>query len=60
MYGRSRARLYFSKKCLERGISVSTSNKELVAAKGDELLAIARANNAIISLKQALAALFRL
>ena len=35
----------FSKKCLERGISVSTSNKELVAAKGDELLAIARANN---------------
>lgn len=35
----------FSKKCLERGISVSTSNKELVAAKGDELLAIAKSNN---------------
>lgn len=35
----------FSKKCLERGISVSTSNKELVAAKGDILLKLANENN---------------
>lgn len=35
----------FSKKCLERGISVSTSNKELVAAKGDILLKLAKENN---------------
>ncbi len=35
----------FSKKCLERGISVSTSNKELVAAKGDILLALAKEHN---------------
>ena len=34
----------FTKKCLEKGISVCTSNKELVAAKGDELLALAQAN----------------
>lgn len=35
----------FVKACLENGKSVVTSNKELVAAKGDELLKIARANN---------------
>lgn len=35
----------FSKKCLEKGISVSTSNKELVAAKGDILLALAKEHN---------------
>ncbi len=34
----------FTKKCLEKGISVCTSNKELVAAKGDELLALAQEN----------------
>ena len=35
----------FTKKALERGISVCTSNKELVAAHGPELLQVARANN---------------
>ena len=35
----------FVKKCLEAGKSVSTSNKELVATKGDELLKIAKENN---------------
>lgn len=35
----------FVKRCLEAGKSVVTSNKELVAAKGDELLAIARERN---------------
>ena len=35
----------FVKACLENGKSVVTSNKELVAAKGDELLEIARRNN---------------
>ena len=35
----------FTKRCLEAGKSVVTSNKELVAAKGDELLRIARENN---------------
>lgn len=35
----------FVKACLQNGKSVVTSNKELVAAKGDELLAIARDNN---------------
>ncbi len=35
----------FSKMCLEKGISVSTSNKELVAAKGDILLAMAKEHN---------------
>lgn len=35
----------FSKKALEAGKSVCTSNKELVAAHGPELLAIAKANN---------------
>lgn len=37
--------LTFTKTCLERGKSVVTSNKELVAQHGAELLAIARANN---------------
>ncbi len=36
----------FVKRCLEKGKSVVTSNKELVAAKGAELLCIAEANNA--------------
>ena len=35
----------FVKACLEHGKSVVTSNKELVAAKGAELLAIAQRNN---------------
>lgn len=35
----------FTKSCLEAGKSVVTSNKELVAEKGDELLHIAEANN---------------
>ncbi|MBQ8751661.1 MAG: homoserine dehydrogenase [Clostridia bacterium] len=35
----------FVKACLEAGKSVVTSNKELVAAKGDELLTIARERN---------------
>ncbi len=35
----------FVKSCLEAGKSVVTSNKELVAAKGAELLKIAKANN---------------
>ncbi len=35
----------FTKKCLENGKSVVTSNKELVAEKGAELLEIARKNN---------------
>ncbi len=35
----------FVKACLQAGKSVVTSNKELVAAKGDELLAIAKARN---------------
>ena len=35
----------FVKRCLLAGKSVVTSNKELVAAKGDELIAIARQNN---------------
>lgn len=35
----------FVKACLEKGKSVSTSNKELVAEKGDVLLAVAKANN---------------
>ena len=37
----------FVKACLENGKSVVTSNKELVAQKGAELLAIAQANNLI-------------
>lgn len=35
----------FTKELLQRGKSVVTSNKELVATKGVELLAIAKANN---------------
>lgn len=35
----------FVKACLEHGKSVSSSNKELVAAKGAELLAVAKQNN---------------
>ena len=35
----------FSKKALEKGISVCTSNKELVAAHGPELLKIAQEHN---------------
>ncbi|MDO5560766.1 MAG: homoserine dehydrogenase [Oscillospiraceae bacterium] len=35
----------FVKACLEKGKSVSTSNKELVAAKGAELLSLAKANS---------------
>lgn len=35
----------FTKRCLQSGKSVVTSNKELVAQKGAELLAIARENN---------------
>lgn len=35
----------FVKACLENGKSVVTSNKELVAAKGAELIAIAQQNN---------------
>ena len=35
----------YVKACLENGKSVVTSNKELVAAKGAELLAIAQKNN---------------
>lgn len=35
----------FSRKALSRGISVCTSNKELVAAHGPELIRIARENN---------------
>lgn len=35
----------FTKACLERGKSVVTSNKELVAKHGAELLSIARRNN---------------
>ena len=36
----------YVKRCLEAGKSVVTSNKELVAAHGAELLAIAKENNA--------------
>ena len=36
----------FVKKCLQKGKSVVTSNKELVAAKGAELIKIAEDNNA--------------
>ena len=35
----------FTKELLQKGVSVVTSNKELVATKGVELLAIAKANN---------------
>ena len=35
----------YTKACLEHGKSVVTSNKELVAQKGAELLALAQKNN---------------
>lgn len=35
----------FTRQALEKGVSVCTSNKELVAAHGPELLALAKANN---------------
>ncbi|MGN0689678.1 MAG: homoserine dehydrogenase, partial [Oscillospiraceae bacterium] len=35
----------FVKSCLQKGKSVATSNKELVAQKGAELLSIAKENN---------------
>lgn len=35
----------FTRQCLEKGISVCTSNKELVAAKGDILFETAKKNN---------------
>jgi len=37
----------FTKRCLEAGKSVVTSNKELVATKGAELLKIAKENNVL-------------
>lgn len=37
----------FTKRCLEAGKSVVTSNKELVATKGDELLKIAKENKVL-------------
>lgn len=36
----------YVKQCLQKGISVATSNKELVAKKGAELIKIAKENNA--------------
>lgn len=45
MYGRRGAGLYFCKKALLNGKSVATSNKELVAKHGAELIAIAREKN---------------
>ncbi|MGE4549702.1 MAG: homoserine dehydrogenase, partial [Intestinibacillus sp.] len=35
----------FTKRCLKAGKSVCTSNKELVATRGEELLALAKAHN---------------
>ena len=49
----------FVKACLEKGKSVSTSNKELVAEKGAELLAIARKWTVTFSLRQVLVEQFR-
>ena len=43
----------FVKRCLQAGKSVVTSNKELVAKKGAELLASHRKRTQISSLKQA-------
>lgn len=45
MMGGVRAAYDFTKRCLLAGKSVCTSNKELVASKGDELLRIAEAHN---------------
>jgi len=44
--------LTFEKKALMRGKSICTSNKELVAAYGPELVALARENNCSYLLKQ--------
>ena len=46
----------FVKRCLMAGKSVVTSNKELVAAKGAELLAIANEKTLTFFLRQVLAA----
>ena len=43
--GGVRAAYDFTKRCLQAGKSVCTSNKELVATYGEELLEIAQANN---------------
>ena len=45
MYAHPRACYQFTKQALERGKSVCTSNKELVAKHGPELLQIAREHN---------------
>lgn len=50
----------FVKACLEKGKSVCTSNKALVAAFGPELLSIAEKRIVIFYLKQALAVEFQL
>lgn len=49
----------YVKACLQAGKSVCTSNKELVAKKGAELLRIAEDNNVNFCLKQVLVAVFR-
>ena len=45
LYGRCGAGVYFHKKHCSQGKSVCTSNKELVARHGAELLEIARERN---------------
>jgi len=50
----------FVSECLKVGKSVSTSNKQLVAEKGDILLQLAKENDCNFSLKQALAVPFQL
>ena len=42
----------FVKRCLQAGKSVVTSNKELVAKHGAELLAVAKENNANVTVKK--------
>lgn len=49
----------FTKRALEAGKSVCTSNKELVARYGTELLAIAKSTAQTICLRQAAAAVSR-
>lgn len=49
----------FTKRALEAGKSVCTSNKELVARHGTELLAIAKSTEQTICLRQAAAAVSR-
>lgn len=49
----------FTKRALEAGKSVCTSNKELVARHGTELLAIAKSTAQTICLRQAAAAVSR-